>query len=73
MIKSEAACTSCQATFLISPSSLSTVTDMPFLPIAKATSFTLPTRWPFASITCIETSASLVNGLSFSIVSQLVI
>lgn len=50
--------------FWISPSLFSTVSEMPILPTAKATSFTFPIKRPCASITCIETSASLVSGLS---------
>jgi len=63
-MKSDAAWTSSHPTVWTSPSSFSTVSEMPILPTAKATSFTFPIKRPCASITCIETSASLVSGLS---------
>ena len=67
-MKSAAPWISSHAMFWVSPSSFSTVKAIPVFPTANATSFTFPSSRPFASMTCIETNASRVNGFSvFSI------
>ena len=71
-MKSEAACTSSQEKVCVSPFSFSTLNAIPAFPTAKTRSLTFPTSCPLAFITCIETNASLVNGLSvFSIFDSL--